>query len=126
MDDETFVRTFHRTVGGAVAAPTCIANYRELLRATRVPAGAWRISTLTRANPARTMSSRFAAARERSRIRPFTNGPRSFTRTTTDRPFSRFVTRTVVPNGNVRWAAVSFPLSNLSPLAVGRPLYLSA
>ena len=39
-------------------------------------------------------------------MRSPTNGPRSFTRTTTDRPFSRLVTRTKQGIGNDLWAAV--------------------
>jgi hypothetical protein len=62
-----------------------------------------------------------AAAYERSMIRPPTKGPRSFTRTSTERPLFRFVTRRRVPNGSVGWAAVSLSMSNVSPLAVGRP-----
>ena len=45
-------------------------------------------------------------------------GPRSLMRTTTDRPFAWFTTRSRVPNGSVRWAAVSRFGSNISPLAV--------
>jgi hypothetical protein len=54
-------------------------------------------------------------------MRPATNGPRSLTRTTTTIPLARFVTRTIVPNGKVRWAAVKASASNISPLAVRRP-----
>src|ERR1039458_3531589 len=43
-------------------------------------------------------------------------------RTTTDRLFSRLVTRTMVPKGNVGWQAVMAYMSNVSPLAVCRPL----
>ena len=39
-------------------------------------------------------------------------------RTVTERPVSTSVTRSRVPNGNVRWAAVNSFLSNFSPLAV--------
>ena len=42
-----------------------------------------------------------AAACETSMTRPLTNGPRSFTRTVTDRPVVTLVTRTFVPNGSV-------------------------
>src|SRR3954470_3738781 len=45
-------------------------------------------------------------------------GPRSLMRTTTDRPFAWFTPRSRVPNGSVRWAAVSRFGSNISPLAV--------
>jgi hypothetical protein len=44
-------------------------------------------------------------------MRPFANGPRSLMRTSTQRPVSRFVTRTHVPKGIVRWAAVIWPMS---------------
>src|SRR5262245_5296796 len=54
-------------------------------------------------------------------IRPAPNGPRSLMRTTTARWFLRFVTRTRVPKGNVRCAAVSARMSKPSPLAVGPP-----
>jgi hypothetical protein len=64
-------------------------------------------STRTRATPLRTMSSASAAARERSMTRSGLNGPRSLMRTSTLRPLSRLTTRTTVPNGSVRWAAVS-------------------
>lgn len=56
-------------------------------------------------------------------MRPPANGPRSLMRTSTDRPLSRLVTRTQVPNGSVRWAAVIWPMSYTSPLAVRRPWY---
>src|SRR6267142_1501763 len=54
-------------------------------------------------------------------IRPVAMGPRSFTRTSTVRPFLRFVTRSRVPNGRVRCAAVSWRMSYVSPLAVFCP-----
>jgi hypothetical protein len=49
------------------------------------------------------------------------NGPRSVIVTTTLLPLPRFVTRTRVPNGSVRCAAVSLCVSKRSPLAVARP-----
>src|SRR5262245_53939917 len=55
-----------------------------------------------------------------SMIRPGRYGPRSVIRTTTIRPYSRSVTRTRVPNDNVRWAAVRSYISKGSPVAVGR------
>ena len=64
------------------------------------------VRTSTRAVPLRTMSSSIAAAYERSMIRSFTNGPRSFTLTTVRRPFSRFVTSTHVGIGRRVCAAV--------------------
>ena len=59
-----------------------------------------------------------AAPRDRSRKRPFTNGPRSLMRTTTARPFLGLVTRTLVPNGRLRCAAVSADGFMRSPDAV--------
>ena len=47
-----------------------------------------------------------AAARERSMMRPFTNGPRSLIRTRTVREVSMFCTSTIVPSGSWRCAAV--------------------
>src|SRR5437667_241929 len=67
------------------------------------------------------MPIRRAAASDRSAMRPDTNGPRSFTTTSTLRWFSRLVTRTRVPNGSVRCAMVSAVGSNGSPLAVFLP-----
>ena len=54
-------------------------------------------------------------------IRPEMNGPRSLTRTTMDRPFSRFVTLTAEGMGRVLWAADTMPGSKISPLAVRFP-----
>jgi hypothetical protein len=57
-------------------------------------------------------------------MRPRTNGPRSLMVTTTDLPFLLLVTRTLVPNGNERCAAVKAfglrrpPLATLLPLDV--------
>src|SRR6185437_2020327 len=80
-----------------------------------------RISRSASTTPAATIPMRRAAASDRSAIRPGTNGPRSFTTTTTLRWFSRLVTRTRVPNGSVRCAMVSAAGSNGSPLAVFLP-----
>jgi hypothetical protein len=49
--------------------------------------------------------------RQRSIIRPSTYGPRSLMRTTTDFPVANDLTRTWLPSGNVRWAAVKALLS---------------
>ncbi len=57
--------------------------------------------------------------------RPRTNGPRSLMRTTTERPFARFVTRARVPSGSERCAAVKPSASNRSPLAVRLPSRLA-
>src|SRR5580658_796875 len=51
-------------------------------------------------------------------MRPLVNGPRSLMRTMTVRPLRRLVTRTMVPNGSVRCAAVSLDGENVSPFAV--------
>jgi hypothetical protein len=53
--------------------------------------------------------------------RPRTKGPRSVIVTTTDFPVLLCVTRTLVPNGNVRWAAVKAWSVILFPLAVLMP-----
>ncbi len=47
------------------------------------------------------------AASERSMMRPAPWGPRSLIFTSTVLPLLRLVTRTIVPKGKVRWAAVS-------------------
>ena len=51
-------------------------------------------------------------------IRPRTKGPRSVIVTLTDFPLLVWVTRTLVPNGSVRCAAVKAWSVNLVPLAV--------
>jgi hypothetical protein len=56
-----------------------------------------------------------------SSTRSCANGPRSLMRTTVDRRFLRFVTRTRAPMGNDREAAVNACWSNRSPLAVRFP-----
>src|SRR2546428_12367426 len=53
--------------------------------------------------------------------RPCTKGPRSLIRTTTERPVLRFVTRTIVPNGSDRCAAVMCEGAAGFPLAVPPP-----
>src|SRR5262252_7290601 len=62
-----------------------------------------------------------AAAGVTSMTRPRTKGPRSLIRTTTERPLRRLVTRTCVPNGRVRCAAVKPFARAISPLAVLPP-----
>src|SRR5207244_2245154 len=64
-------------------------------------------STLTRAFPSFFRPIFWAAACERSMIRPLARGPRSLIVTCTAWPVSKFVTFAVVPSGSVRWAAVS-------------------
>lgn len=76
------------------------------------------ISRRTSATPSCRMPSRVAAAGERSMIRPRTNGPRSSMRTITERPVSRSVTRTRVPNGRLRCAAIRLRDVSRSPSAV--------
>ena len=66
------------------------------------------------------------AAGVRSMTRPCTNGPRSLTRTTTDRCERRLVTFTIVPNGRERWASVNPPDEACSPFAVRPPEYTEA
>src|SRR5215212_9121271 len=62
-----------------------------------------------------------AAAFERSMTRPWAYGPRSLIRTTTDLPVRSLVTRTLVPNGRVLWAAVRSWVLKVSPFAVHLP-----
>ncbi len=52
-----------------------------------------------------------AAPRLTSITRLRINGPRSVMRTSTSRPLTRLCTRTQVPNGSVRWAAVKACMS---------------
>ena len=56
-----------------------------------------------------------AAALLRSIARPCTKGPRSLIRTIIERPLREFVTRTRVPKGSVRCAAVIALGLNFSP-----------
>ena len=59
-------------------------------------------SSLTFAIPLSTIPSSLAAEPERSTTLPGMYGPRSLTRTVTDRPVATFVTLNRVPNGKVR------------------------
>ena len=68
-------------------------------------------SSRTRTTPGPIDSISRAAACERSMMRLSTNGPRSVMRTIVDLLLLRFVTRTMVSNGNVRCAAVSLFIS---------------
>src|SRR5437763_13649323 len=86
-------------IGASIAALT--SRHRNRLRR-----GYWRTSILTFATPGPTIPSVAAAEYETSTARPGTNGPRSLTRTVTDRPVATFVRRNRVPNGKVRCAAV--------------------
>ena len=74
--------------------------------------------TRTRVVPDPIMPRLEAAALETSMIRPFTKGPRSLMRTTTERPFLKFSTSTLVPKGRDRCAAVRALGFIISPLAV--------
>lgn len=76
-------------------------------------------SSVTGATPEK--PNRRAAVGVTSMTRPRTNGPRSLIRTTTERPLRRLVTRTIVPNGSVRCAAVMPLALAVSPLAVRPP-----
>src|SRR3954451_1103407 len=62
-----------------------------------------------------------AAAFDRSITRPWAYGPRSLMRTTTDFPVFSLVTRTLVPNGRVLWAAVRSLVLKVSRFAVRLP-----
>jgi transposase-like protein len=68
-------------------------------------------SNVTGARPPSIIPNWAAAAWERSMIRDFTNGPRSLIRTNTLASLSRRRTRTLVPKGSVRCAAVNFSWS---------------
>lgn len=59
-------------------------------------------SIRTCAIPDLTMPSALAAARETSMIRPFSKGPRSLIRTSTDLPLVKLMTFTLLPQGKVR------------------------
>jgi hypothetical protein len=74
-------------------------------------AGARILTRRTFAVPGTIMSMRRAAARERSKMRPRAQGPRSLIFTSTSRWFERFFTRTHVLKGSVRCAAVNFSMS---------------
>lgn len=63
-----------------------------------------------------------AAAGDMSMMRPRTKGPRSLIVTTTEFPVLRLVTRTLVPNGSDRCAAVKAAGLSRAPLAVLLPL----
>src|SRR5215470_18970608 len=71
--------------------------------------GAYMTSAVTWPTPEDVRPTARAAPLERSSTRPLMKGPRSLTVTTTLRPL--WVTRSLVPNGSDRWAAVmSFSL----------------
>ena len=79
-------------------------------------------STVTFASPLLRMPSARAAPHERSMILPRTNGPRSLTRTMTERSVSGHVTFRSVPKDSVRWAHVRLSWCSRSPLAVRAPV----
>ena len=91
-------------------------------RSGRPPQGYCTTSSFTFATPFPVIPSNSAAEDETSTTRPGTKGPRSLTRTVTDCPVATLVTRSLVPNGSVRCAAVSSFGLNASPLAVLEPL----
>src|SRR5689334_6434623 len=72
----------------------------------------------TGAWPELIMPMRCAAALERSMMRPRMKGPRSLMRTITLLPVRLLVTRTFVPKGRLRWAAVMAEAFMRSPEAV--------
>src|SRR5262245_3662349 len=76
-------------------------------------------SSLTGASPLK--PSARAPAGVTSITRPATNGPRSVIVTTTDCPLLVLVTRTLLPKGRLRWAAVKALSLSLTPLAVVVP-----
>jgi hypothetical protein len=105
------------------ARPRC-SGVRPLRRG-RFGGGSRTTSTFTRAVPPSIFNLR-AAAPERSITRPLLYGPRSLIRTVmgpaTRLPsWSMRVTRTRVPKGRVRWAAVIAWCRYGSPEAVRRP-----
>ena len=59
-------------------------------------------SIRTCAIPDFNMPSALAAARETSMTRPFSKGPRSLIRTSTDLPLVKLMTFTLLPQGKVR------------------------
>ncbi len=87
----------------------------------RCGSGSLTTSTQTMVSPAPTKPRVFAADQETSITRSAGPGPRSLTFRRVDLRFVRFVTRTIVPSGSFRWAAVNLCKSKGSPLAVGLP-----
>jgi primosomal protein N' (replication factor Y) (superfamily II helicase) len=73
-------------------------------RGAQTPERGYMTSATTRPTPAPVIPISRAAAVDRSSTRPWTNGPRSLTVTTTLR--LPWVTRSLVPNGSERWAQV--------------------
>lgn len=74
--------------------------------------------------PALTNLSLRAVPIETSMIRPLMKGPRSVIVTIWVRLFVRLVTRTLVPKGRVRWAAVAPALVKRLPDAVAVPPFV--
>jgi|HubBroStandDraft_4_1064222.scaffolds.fasta_scaffold222488_2 hypothetical protein len=77
--------------------------------------------TFTPATPLCVIPIFSAALLERSRLRPWTKGPRSLMRTFTERPVSGLVITAVEPIGKLVDAAVRALGLYASPLAVARP-----
>lgn len=109
----------------------CVTHFRRAKRTSVRPTTPYKLpipaagqsitARATRVTPEPVKPSSEAAARDTSITRPRMKGPRSLMRTTTVRPLRRFVTRTLVPNGNERCAAVMAEGLKRSPLAVLRP-----
>ena len=94
--------------------------------ATQVTVGIYSMtSSLTCAKPRLSIFNDVAAAWERSITLPLMNGPRSLTRTNTERLLSRCVTFTRVPKASRGWAAVKSFMLKTSPLAVRLPWYFA-
>ena len=87
----------------AAGLVTCLAMMASAVRSAE-PDVSRRPPAMTGARPEK--PSARAAAGVTSMTRPRMNGPRSLMRTTTDFPLCLLVTRTSVPNGSVRCAAV--------------------
>jgi hypothetical protein len=93
-----------------------------LAKADRRLSDFYRITSM-RTLPVLPMPMARAAPLLKSIARPFTNGPRSLIRTMMERPLREFVTRTRVPKGSVRRAAVIAPgTSHRMPFVVLKTL----
>jgi hypothetical protein len=103
-----------------VATPKKVASYGLVFCAS---AGFSVTVTRTRATPCSTNPMLLAAAFDKSIMRRLglAYGPRSVILTSVFSPVSMFSTMTLVPQGNLRWAAVMSPGENRSPLAVFLP-----
>src|SRR5438552_18919085 len=98
-----------------------MARFPRVGSRTAADAGAHLASTtssLTLATPLPVMPSVSAAEADTSTTRPGTNGPRSLTRNVTERPVATSETRSRVPKGKGRWAAVVVFLLHCARLTV--------